>query len=214
MSPSGPHRSPSAIDALGEGISHMREKLFPFSFVGWVTLGFVSLLESCGSGSGGGIRNNFPSGSGPYEDPTHLVEGALAWIASHMILFVSILMGVMLISLVIMWVRSRTIFVYIDDVATGRFDIVRPWSQHSGHADSFFFLSLIVQGASFILMHKTQDKPVNATNALSFFSWALKNGDKTANDLDYVPMPAAVKAQIEKSWTEIKDVAGKPVAFR
>ena len=69
-------------------------------------------------------------------------------------------------------------------------------------------------GATFILMHKTQDKPVNATNALSFFSWALKNGDKTANDLDYVPMPAAVKAQIEKSWTEIKDVAGKPVAFR
>ncbi len=152
MSPSGPYRSPSAIDALGEGISHMRAKLFPFSFVGWVTLGFVSLLESCGSGSSGGVQNRFPSGSGSYEDPTQLVEGALAWIASHMILFVSVLMGVMLLSLVIMWVRSRTIFVYIDDVATGRFDIVRPWSEHSGHADSFFFLSLIVQGASFILM--------------------------------------------------------------
>jgi hypothetical protein len=153
MSPTAPHRSPSAIDALGEAISHMREKLFPFSFGGWVTLGFVSLLESCGSGSGGGAQNNLPSGpGGAYEDPARLLEAALAWIAGHMILFVSVLMGIMLISLVVMWLRSRTIFVYIDDVATGRFDLVRPWNQHGGHADSFFLLSLIVQGASFILI--------------------------------------------------------------
>ena len=69
-------------------------------------------------------------------------------------------------------------------------------------------------GATFILMHKVQDKPVNATGSLNFFSWAYKNGDKTADDLDYVPMPAAVKTQIEKSWAEIKDTAGKPVAFK
>lgn len=146
------NRNPSAIDALGEGISHMREKLFPFSFFGWVTLGFVSLLESCGSGSGGGVQNNWSGGSGPYEDPSRLIEGALAWIAGHMFLFVSVLMGVMLISLLFMWLRSRTIFVYIDDVATGRFDLVRPWGQHGNHADSFFILSLIVQGAAFIVM--------------------------------------------------------------
>jgi len=152
MTPTASPRSPSAIDALGEGISHMREKLFPLNFVGWITLGFVSLLESCGSGGGGGVQNNFPSGPGSYEDPTRLIEQGLAWIAGHMFIFVSILMGIMLIALVIMWLRSRTIFVYIDDVATGRFDLVRPWGQHGGHADSFFLLSLIVQGGSFILM--------------------------------------------------------------
>ncbi len=70
-------------------------------------------------------------------------------------------------------------------------------------------------GATFILMHKAQDKPQQAAAALKFFDWAYKNGDKTADDLDYVPMPAAVKQQIEKLWTaEIKDAAGKPVAFR
>lgn len=154
MSPSAPSRNPSAIDALGEAFSHMREKLFPFSFLGWVTLGFVSLLESCGSGSGsGGVRNNLGGGpSGPLEDPVAMIESAFGWIAEHMILFVSVLMMVMLVSLFFMWVRSRTIFVYIDDVATGRFDLVRPWGEHGSHADSFFFLSLIVQGASFILM--------------------------------------------------------------
>lgn len=70
-------------------------------------------------------------------------------------------------------------------------------------------------GATFILMHKAQDKPAEAATALKFFDWAYKNGDKTADDLDYVPMPAAVKLQVEKLWaSEIKDAAGKPVAFR
>ena len=47
-----------------------------------------------------------------------------------------------------------------------------------------------------------------------FFEWAYKNGDKTADDLDYVPMPGAVKAQIEKVWGEIKDASGKTVAYK
>jgi phosphate transport system substrate-binding protein len=66
-------------------------------------------------------------------------------------------------------------------------------------------------GATFILMHKAQDKPAEAATTLKFFEWAYKNGDKTADDLDYVPMPATVKAQIEKAWGEIKDAGGKPV---
>ncbi len=69
-------------------------------------------------------------------------------------------------------------------------------------------------GATFILMHKVQDKPAQATTALKFFDWAYKNGDKTSEDLDYSPMPASVKLAIEKSWSEIKDVAGKSVAIK
>ena len=69
-------------------------------------------------------------------------------------------------------------------------------------------------GATFILMHKVQDKPAQAAASLKFFSWAYKNGDQTSDDMDYVPMPVAVKAAIEKSWSEIKDAAGKPVAFK
>lgn len=71
-----------------------------------------------------------------------------------------------------------------------------------------------ITGATFILMHTKQDKPANASETLKFFSWAYKNGDKVAADLDYVPMPKAVIAAIEKSWGEIKDTSGKPVAFK
>ena len=69
--------------------------------------------------------------------------------------------------------------------------------------------------ATYIMMHKVQDKPAQAAAALKFFEWVYKNGDKTAADLDYVPMPASVKAQIEKLWaSELKDGSGKAVAYR
>lgn len=71
-----------------------------------------------------------------------------------------------------------------------------------------------ITGATFILMHKKQDKPEQAAATLKFFQWVYQNGDKTADDLDYVPMPATVKAQIEKAWATIKDNSGKTVALR
>jgi phosphate transport system substrate-binding protein len=68
---------------------------------------------------------------------------------------------------------------------------------------------------TFILMHKAQDKPANATAVLKFFDWVYKSGDKTAADLDYVPMPDSVKTAIGKAWADnVKDASGKPVAFK
>ena len=69
-------------------------------------------------------------------------------------------------------------------------------------------------GATFILMHKAQDKPQQAAATLKFFEWAYKSGDKQAGELDYVPMPEAVKGQIAKSWGQIVDGAGKAVALK
>ena len=71
-----------------------------------------------------------------------------------------------------------------------------------------------ITGATFILMHKVQDKPAQAAATLKFFQWAYKNGDKTASDLDYVPMPSVVKAQVEKAWGDIKDGTGKVVSVK
>ena len=71
-----------------------------------------------------------------------------------------------------------------------------------------------ITGATFIMMHKAQDKPVQATNSLKFFDWAFANGDKMASDLEYVPLPESVKALSRKAWGDIKDAAGKPVAVK
>ena len=72
-----------------------------------------------------------------------------------------------------------------------------------------------ITAATFIMMHKVQDKPVNAGNALKFFDWAYASGDKMAAELDYVPMPDSVKALVRKLWADsIKDASGKAVAVK
>jgi phosphate transport system substrate-binding protein len=69
-----------------------------------------------------------------------------------------------------------------------------------------------ITGATFILMHKVQDKPVQAAEVLKFFGWSYANGDKMASDLDYVPLPDSLVKSIATSWSNIKDASGKPVA--
>jgi phosphate transport system substrate-binding protein len=72
-----------------------------------------------------------------------------------------------------------------------------------------------ITGATFILMHKLQDKPEKATASLKFFEWAYTSGDKSAEDLDYVALPATLKDLVRKQWAaEIKDGSGKVVAFK
>jgi len=68
--------------------------------------------------------------------------------------------------------------------------------------------------ATFILMNIKQDKPANATETFKFFTWAYKNGGKTAADLDYVPMPDAVVGAVEKAWSRVTDASGKAVALK
>ena len=68
-----------------------------------------------------------------------------------------------------------------------------------------------VTGASFILIHKAQEKPEAGKEVLKFFDWAFANGEKMADELDYVPMPAPVVKVIQAEWKNIKDASGKPV---
>ena len=69
-----------------------------------------------------------------------------------------------------------------------------------------------ISGASFILMHQKQDKPASAVEVMKFFDWALKNGQKMAEELDYVPLPQPLVAQIADAWkAQLKDAAGAPL---
>jgi phosphate transport system substrate-binding protein len=66
--------------------------------------------------------------------------------------------------------------------------------------------------ATFILIHKQPQDAAAAAEALKFFAWAYAKGGKMAEELDYVPMPAAVVSAIEGVWSkDIKDASGKPV---
>lgn len=67
-----------------------------------------------------------------------------------------------------------------------------------------------ITGATFVLIQKSPEKIENAKEVLKFFDWAYTNGDKMASDLDYVPLPAKLKATIHDAWKEqVKDSSGK-----
>ena len=68
-----------------------------------------------------------------------------------------------------------------------------------------------VTGATFILIQRAQKDPARGRSVLAFFDWAYKNGDAAASQLDYVPLPAAVKDMVRKQWSAVKGADGRPV---
>ena len=70
-----------------------------------------------------------------------------------------------------------------------------------------------VVGATFVLLHTTQDKPEQGKETLKFFDWAFKNGSSAADSLDYISLPQSVVTEIRTQWSQkVKDASGKSVA--
>jgi phosphate transport system substrate-binding protein len=76
-------------------------------------------------------------------------------------------------------------------------------------ADSYYLIltdqagdkSWPITGASFILLYKDPPDPAAVKEALKFFSWAYKDGAQMAAELDYVPLPPSLIAQVKKTWS-------------
>ncbi len=61
-----------------------------------------------------------------------------------------------------------------------------------------------ITGATFIIMYTKNDNPKDAEEAVKFFRWAFANGDKMAEELDYVPLPDDVVKLISRELAKIK----------
>jgi phosphate transport system substrate-binding protein len=67
-----------------------------------------------------------------------------------------------------------------------------------------------ITAATFILMPKAPQDAAAAKEALKFFDWAFANGAKSAEELDYIPLPATLIALIKKTWgADMKGADGK-----
>jgi phosphate transport system substrate-binding protein len=77
------------------------------------------------------------------------------------------------------------------------------------HAAGFYLIltdqpgekSWPITASTFILMHKEPADKAASGEALKFFKWAFANGNKMAEELDYIPMPDNVVKLIEKTWS-------------
>ena len=86
-------------------------------------------------------------------------------------------------------------------------------------ADSYYLIltdqpgakSWPITGASFILLYKQPSDTAPVDAALKFFAWAYKDGAAMAAELDYVPLPASLVAQVKKTWRTEITAGGRPV---
>ena len=106
-------------------------------------------------------------------------------------------------------------FVQPDDASFAAAAAGADWKNTPGMAvvltDQAGAKSWPMSGASFILMHAKPAKPEQSKEALKFFEWALKNGQKSALELEYVPLPPATVSLIQTEWKKITDASGKAV---
>lgn len=57
-----------------------------------------------------------------------------------------------------------------------------------------------ITAATFVIVYKGSDKSVPV---IKFFDWAFAKGNQMALDLDYVPLPEKVQAQIRNDWGKL-----------
>lgn len=58
-----------------------------------------------------------------------------------------------------------------------------------------------IVATTFVLMHKEAADKAASQEALKFFKFAFDKGAKSAEELDYIPMPSNVVKLIEKTWS-------------
>jgi len=60
-----------------------------------------------------------------------------------------------------------------------------------------------ITGATFILVYAKPADPAKAQGVIKFFDWTFANGDRAADDLDYVALPDTVKTKIRSDWKRL-----------
>jgi hypothetical protein len=139
---------PSPLEAATAAYEHTRRHLFPFQFERWLALGLVAFLDQCGRGGMGfgpnlRVGNPFPVGGSSGVGDAHDTLGRVgAWMGAHVGLVVGLAaLGIALIvafAALVLWINSRAVFVYVENVATGGTEIARPWRAHAERAWSYF----------------------------------------------------------------------------
>jgi hypothetical protein len=170
--------SVSPVDALRDALDHTRRELFPLRFEKWLALGLLSFLDQCGrSFRGGGVPGGHGGshggalGRGDVGELAALLQRAAEWLSAHAALVTAgVLAGVLVIALVaavVLWINARGVFMYVDDVATGRADVARPWRQHAAAASSYFGWSLGISLAGLFVVLALAGAVVGSALALA-----------------------------------------------
>lgn len=142
----------SSVAAFTPAWDRMVTLLFkPFDLGRWLRIGLCAFLATLGEmgagGSGSGTNRSGSSRSGIFPQGFSEVESQakrylfenLAWIIPLIVFVVVVGLAV---TVLILWLRSRGQFMFLDNVATGRADVKRPWHENRMLGNNLFWFRL------------------------------------------------------------------------
>lgn len=146
-----PPREISVLEPVGAAFDKMKEILFqPFDIGKWFTIGFCAWLATLGNGGGfnGGGGGGGPSSGGRPVDFQHelnqLKEGILQHLHIIIPIAVIVFLLILIISLVVMWLKSRGQFMFLHCVARNVAEVKNPWKRYAAQANSLFLFKLVL----------------------------------------------------------------------
>ena len=140
------------MDPLSRAWVRMKTALFrPFDLHKWFVIGFnaflAGLMEASNGGSGARAGDE-----GSFREFIHFPQTAWSWLMSHPAWAVVILFAVVVaiaVIVVLTWVSSRGVFMFLDSVVRDRVEIARPWRDYRKEGDSLFVWRLVFGIVSF-----------------------------------------------------------------
>jgi hypothetical protein len=156
----------SVVDAAREAAQHTRRHLLPVNPLKWLILGFLAFLDQCGrsvsgggpqgrSGVHGGPWHGFDDGGHSFDRVTDAARAGSAWLSDHALVVTlgagAAILAIAVLLAIILWINARGTFMYLDNVASGRADITRPWQEHAGAASSYFGWRYTLTFGSFLV---------------------------------------------------------------
>ncbi|MAF67200.1 MAG: hypothetical protein QF410_08300 [Planctomycetota bacterium] len=136
----------SVTDPFGQALERTARILFqPFDLTKWLTLGFCAWLATMGEG-GGGAGGGF-SGDDPRGLSNQLEQGR-EWAVRHAGLLLlgggAIVLGVFLIAALVLWLKARGRFMFIDGIVHDRGAVKEPWAAFRDVARRVFVFELML----------------------------------------------------------------------
>jgi len=140
---------------FGEAFELMKRILFqPFDFKKWLVIGFAAFL--CGHYSAGGFGFNFPSPGGNF-GVNRAERNFAAPDFGQWQPWLPVLIGVfallfLVLVLVLMWLRARGNFIFLDGIVRNRAAIAEPWCEYRKEGNSYFWFSIAVVFTAMVLV--------------------------------------------------------------
>ncbi|KPL17434.1 MAG: hypothetical protein AMS26_01015 [Bacteroides sp. SM23_62] len=127
----------------------------PFNLGKWFALGFTAFLaELLRTGRGGNFQFRFSKGDLDWDEFFELPWRIIEWLSQHPIWTAVIIVGLaiaIVLFVVLAWLSSRGMFMFLDNVVHNRSLIVKPWGEFKAIGDSLFLWRLVFSIISFII---------------------------------------------------------------